>query len=116
MIPVNKEAIEKEKVEGYFDQWEEISHLLYEAFDQRQQNTKELMERGIHLFEALIVQTSQTEEETMNANEQYEVMPINGMERLQFIKSRPDRYASYRQLDELFKELKKKYARLRIQK
>lgn len=116
MIPVNKDAIQKEEIEGYFEEWESLSHQLFEAYDQRKGQTKELMEKGILLFEQLIVCTSITDETMINSNMQYEVMPINGMERLQFIKSRPDRYASYRQLDELFKELKKKYARLRVQK
>ncbi|CAM5187085.1 YpoC-like domain-containing protein OS=Lysinibacillus sphaericus OX=1421 GN=LS41612_14865 PE=4 SV=1 [Lysinibacillus sphaericus] len=44
-----------------------------------------------------------------------EVLPINGVERLTFIKTKPGQYARYRQIDELFKETKKRTARLRLQ-
>lgn len=116
MIPVKKEAIAKEKIEPYFEEWVTLSKEIYEAHDQRSGHAQQLMEKGIQLFEQLIISTSETEEKEILSKEEYEVMPINGMERLQFIKARPGQYACYIQLDELFKELKKKYARLRIQK
>ncbi|MBD8025191.1 hypothetical protein H9636_00845 [Ureibacillus sp. Re31] len=114
MIKVRPEAIQKERVEPYFAQWEELSLLIHQAHDQRSGEAKTLMEKGISLFEECVVNSSYCNEQTVNENEEYEVLPINGMERLSFIKARPGQYACYRQLDELFKELKKRLARLRI--
>ena len=114
MIKVNKEAIHKEKVEPYFEQWGTLSALIHEAHSERSKEAKTLMEKGISLFEQCVLDCSETDEKTLNENVEYEVLPINGMERILFIKARPAQYACYRQLDELFKELKKRLARLRI--
>lgn len=114
MIKAKNEAIQKEKVEPYFEKWNHLSEQIHHAHDQRNGDAKILMEKGIALFEQCIIDCSEIEEPTINVAGQYEVMPINGMERLLFIKARPGQYACYRQLDELFKELKKRLARLRI--
>lgn len=114
MIKVRPEAIQKEKVEPYFAKWEELSQLIHQAHEQRSGEAKTLMDKGILLFEACVLSSSQSSEQALDEKEQYEVLPINGMERLSFIKARPGQYACYRQLDELFKELKKRLARLRI--
>ncbi|SOC19847.1 hypothetical protein SAMN05880501_11169 [Ureibacillus xyleni] len=114
MIQVNKQALQKEKVDPYFEKWDQISALIHEAHSNRSNNTKPLMEQGIALFEQCVIDCSDVEDSSMNEKEQYEVLPINGMERILFIKARPAQYACYRQLDELFKELKKRLARLRI--
>lgn len=117
MIPVRKEAIQKDQVEPYFERWGMLSKEIYAAHDERNgKKAKSLMEQGIAIFEELIVKTSDTESKEILFDEEYEVMPLNGMERLQFIKARPGQYACYVQLDELFKEVKKRFARLRVQK
>lgn len=114
MIKVNQESIVKELVNPYFEQWNELSSQIHKAHDSRNGEAKNLMDKGIQLFENCIVSCSETTSHSIIENEEYEVLPINGMERLQFIKVRPGQYACYRQLDELFKELKKRLARLRI--
>ncbi|MFC7685094.1 YpoC family protein [Ureibacillus sp. GCM10028918] len=114
MIKVKRESIEKEVVEPYFEQWNELSSHIHKAHDLRNGEAKSLMDKGILLFENCIVNCSETTSQSINESEEYEVLPINGMERLQFIKTRPGQYACFRQLDELFKELKKRLARLRI--
>jgi len=117
MIRVKKEAIQKEQIEPYFQKWDELSKEIYEAHDERNpKKAKSLMEQGIALFEELMVQASDTDIEKLDFHEEYEGMPLNGMERFQFIKARPSQYACYVQLDELFKEVKKRFARLRVQK
>ena len=116
MIFVKKDAIDKEKIEPYFQEWDALSKEIFEAHEKRNGQAQILMEKGIRLFEELIVMTSETDAKEVLQGEEYEVMPINGMERLHFIKARPGQYACFRQLDELFKELKKKYARLRLPK
>lgn len=114
MIPVKLKAIQKDDVEPFFTRWQELSILIHQAHDQRNDEARSLMEKGILLFEQCILTCSEMEQQAFIEMEEYEVLPINGMERLLFIKARPGQYACYRQLDELFKELKKRLARLRI--
>ncbi len=115
MINVNKAAISKALIDPYFDQWNELSSQIHKAHEMRNAGeAKSLMEQGIQLFERCIVNCSEFDGQSIVESEDYEVFPLNGMERLQFIKTRPGQYACYRQLDELFKELKKRLARLRI--
>lgn len=114
MITSNPKTINKEVVEPFFIGWETLSQQIHEAHDQRNGQANALMDKGIALYEKLIVTTSFNNSASIIPNEDYEVLPINGLERLQFIKARPGQYACYRQLDELFKETKKKLARLRV--
>ena len=115
MIEVNKEQITKELVEQWMNDWAQLNETIHAAHDRRDGSAHALMLQGIALFQTFIEQGSLTEEAFSTANE-YELMPINGMERFQFISARPGQYACYRQLDELFKETKKRCARLRLKK
>lgn len=116
MIKVNRESIGKENVEPFFEQWQALSEKIHQSHDKRDGQAKLLMEEGITLFEQCVKHCSDTDGNNILVEEEYEVLPINGMERLQFIKARPGQYACYRQLDELFKELKKRLARLRVKR
>jgi len=114
MIKVNQQTIAKEIIDPYFEQWNDLSSQIHNAHNLRNGEAQSLMVKGILLFENCILNSSETNSQSINEKEEYEVLPINGMERLQFIKMRPGQYACYRQLDELFKEFKKRLARLRI--
>lgn len=114
MITFIKDEITKEKVDAWLAEWQEIAPLIHEAHDRRDNSAKELMEKGIAHYEQFIAKVS--DEEVMRENQEYEVLPINAIERLAFIKRRPGQYACYRQLDELFTETKKRCARLRLKK
>jgi len=81
----------------------ELEGKIHAAHDARNGEAKGLMDMAILLFERLVQEVGD------------EVLPINGVERLTFIKAKPGQYACYRQLDELFKETKKRAARLRLQ-
>lgn len=116
MIEVNKARISKELVDAWVAQWEVLNEAIFAAHERRDGSAKLLMEQGIELFEKFMVTSSISSSEEMQASEQYEVMPINGMERFQFIKVKPGQYACYRQLDELVKETKKRCARLRLKR
>ena len=107
--------ISKERVDEWFAKWESLNAAIFAAHDRRDGSAIDFMQQGITLFETFIVEGSGTDEQ-FNINAEYELMPINGMERFQFIKARPGQYACYRQLDELFKETKKRCARLRLKK
>lgn len=113
MIQVNKQLLAKEIVDPFFEQWDQLSKQIYQSHENRDKKAASLTEQGIQLFERLVVKVSVTDVDEM-LNEDYEVLPINGLERLAFIKARPGQYACFRQLDELFKEIKKRIARLRV--
>ncbi|WP_332648783.1 YpoC family protein [Lysinibacillus sp. 54212] len=113
MIPVRKEAISKEAIDTWFGEWEALQIRIHSAHETRNGEAKSLTEHGIALFEKLLVDSAS---HTAHIDEEFELYPINGRERLQFIKQRPGQYACYRQLDELFKETKKRAARLRTKK
>ena len=113
MILVNKEAISEETVDAWYCEWEILRDEIHAAHDRRDGSALDLMLKAIAHFEQLLVESSESNT-LFSAQEAYELMPINGMERFQFIKMRPAQYACYRQLDELYKETKKRCARLRL--
>jgi len=114
MIEVKQELISKEIVDAWFAEWEVLSENIHAAHDARdRQAANGLMEQGIALYERLLIESSDAERVLDN---DFELYPINGKERFQFIRMRPGQFACYRQLDELFKETKKRAARLRIKK
>lgn len=112
MIAVNKEAIQKEHVDAWFSQWESLREQIHVAHEARNGEAKPLMEQGIENFIQYVIKVS--DELEFKANAEYEVLPVNAQERLDFIQSKPGQYACYRQLDELYKETKKRCARLRL--
>lgn len=100
---MNIDAMTKEKIDEWFAEWALLEAQIHAAHQARNGEAKGLMEEAIRLFERLVYEAGE------------EVMPINGVERLTFIKTKPGQYACYRQIDELFKETKKRTARLRLQ-
>ena len=84
-----------------FNKWKEYEALLTELFKDKSGSTSELMEKGILLLADVI---SKAEEAT----------PLNFVDRFSFIKKNKQNYAAFRQLDELFIEVNKKIARLRV--
>lgn len=115
MIEAHKEKISKEAVDEWFAMWETQERAIHEAHHNRDKAVKALMEQAIVHYEQFIQNASNTTD-ALQVSETYEMLPINGMERLQFVKTRPGQYACYRQLDELFIETKKRCARLRLKK
>ncbi|MER1999721.1 MAG: YpoC family protein [Lysinibacillus sp.] len=114
MIEVNQEAISKEIIDKWFNEWEAVSEQLNEAHTARDKVLSlELMMKGIAMYDKLLLDSAVSEAQVDN---EFELYPINGRERMQFIKARPAQFASYRQLDELYKETKKRVARLRLKK
>jgi hypothetical protein len=114
MIEVNQEAISKEIIDAWFSKWEAVSEQLNEAHTARDKVLSlELMMKGIAMYDQLLLESAATE---AFVDADFELFPINGRERMQFIKARPAQFASYRQLDELYKETKKRAARLRLKK
>lgn len=114
MIEVIKQEIEKQNIDNWLAEWQELTPSIHAAHDRRDKSATGYMEQGIELYEQFIARASGVEKFEQDAD--YEVLPINAMERIAFIKRRPGQYACYRQLDELFTETKKRCARLRLKK
>lgn len=93
----------KHELNHEFAEWEELRAHLAILFREKEIKRSEYMEQGIELLELIIGKVE-------------EAAPINFSERFTFIKNNKHNYAAFRQLDELFKETKKKLARLRVQK
>ncbi|MGE7920216.1 YpoC family protein [Viridibacillus sp. NPDC093762] len=116
MIVCRKEAISKEQVDQWLANWEILREEIHSSHAARDGKAKDIMQKGIGLYETFIIKASNVTLESIQLSDEYEALPINGAERLQFIKRRPGQYACYRQLDELFIETKKRMARLRLKK
>lgn len=114
MIEVIQENISKDIVDNWFSEWELLSSDIHKAHEERNRElANTLMIKGIAHYETLLIRSGNVE---VVGDEDFELYPVNGKERFQFIKMRPAQFACYRQLDELFKETKKRAARLRIKK
>lgn len=80
-----------------FAEWDQLKEKLVLLFKVKKDVKNELMEQGINLLEDIID----------NAEG---ITPINFSERISFIKQNKNNYTAFRQLDELFIEMKKKIA------
>ena len=87
----------------YFAEWVIIREELVLLIRNKGPEKILLMRQGIHHL-------------TFILDELAEAAPLNYMERLTFIESNIESYVAFIQLDELFKESKKKLARIRAQK
>ncbi|HJH10649.1 MAG TPA: hypothetical protein K8V30_02955 [Metalysinibacillus jejuensis] len=85
----------------WYDEWLSLQKVIHTLHSARDKGVKVPMEEAIAHYESFVTE---------------ELLPTNGAERLAFIKARPAQYACYRQLDELYKETKKRIARVRIQR
>ncbi|TWT28343.1 YpoC family protein [Planomicrobium sp. CPCC 101110] len=100
----------KELIDPFFSEWENRSPVISELHKQRKQPKNEV-EAGILLYRKLLAHCNKPE----SASNGQALMPVNGEERLAFIESNPGSFAAFRQLDELFKEMKKGIASKRVQ-
>ncbi|GKW44721.1 YpoC family protein [Planococcus sp. NCCP-2050] len=97
------QKLTKESVSPYFDQWAVLTAEISSLHQNRSNQTAAQMLQGLELFKALL------------AHCENQILPMNGHERIHFIEQHLANYAAFRQLDELFSEMKKKIAAKRIQ-
>ncbi|TWT01031.1 YpoC family protein [Planomicrobium sp. CPCC 101079] len=105
------QKLTKEQTDPFFSKWQEMSLVISELHERREKRVKKEMESGILLYKKLLAHCLDAEKD---AGEKA-VAPLNGEERLAFVASNPGTYAAFRQLDELFAEMKKLIAAKRIQ-
>ena len=114
MIRFEPNGAQKELVEEILKEWIPYKKAILQAHEERRTDTKNAMLISIELYGKLLSQVSTTSEFHAHELKEYEVLPLNGEERYLFIIGKPEKYAAFCQLDELFEETKKKIARLRI--
>ncbi len=114
MIRFNTINAQKEKIDVILNEWNEIKSCIQVSFNQRNKEVYKEMQDGISLYQKLLRQVSEASNCQDQILEDFEVLPLNGNDRYQFITNNPSLYVAFRQLDELFEETKKKIARLRI--
>lgn len=96
-----------------FERWELLKNQLIELFRSKNGTRSEMMSNGIRLFEDILVKV---EHRAFNIEDisMYKIAPLNATERYEFVLHNRNNFAAFRQLDELFKETKKKIAKMRI--
>lgn len=104
----SSQKLTKEQLDPYFLEWDRIAAGLALLHSQRDKRSKEAMQAGLEVYHHLLVHCRE-------ALQDGGFQPLNGSERLSFVEASPGTYAAYRQLDELFMELKKTIARKRIE-
>ena len=104
----SSQKLTKGQVEPFFQEWDRISAELAHLHSQRDRRTTVIMETGLKVYKPLLSYCRKALQD-----EGFE--PLNGSERLSFIEASPGTFAAYRQMDELFSELKKTIARKRIE-
>ncbi|HLG27574.1 MAG TPA: hypothetical protein VI423_07295 [Paenisporosarcina sp.] len=114
MIRFDKNS-QKEHINAIIQQWSAVKDRIQSAYEQKDKEVHSHMLLAIALYQKLLVEASETDVFDPGELRNYEVLPLNGEERFEFIATQLSHYAAYRQLNELFEETKKKIARLRIQ-
>lgn len=102
------QKLTKEQIDPYFMEWEVKALHFAELHKRRDMAVESEMMAGIELYRALLAHCLAEDNEKP-------LMPLNGEERLSFIVSRPGTFHAFRQLDELFSEMKKLIAAKRVQ-
>lgn len=115
MIQFDPKNIQIEQLYVFFDEWASLKTIIQKAHERRSSDMKAPMLNAIELYGNLLSRVSSDHGFEPLRLKEYEVLPLNGEERLLFIMRKPEQYAAFRQLDELFEETRKKIARLRVQ-
>jgi len=106
-----------ERAAALITEWKSIQSGLDRLFRARdQENAKEWMERGITLFMQFLYLTNHQDFSPIEQIRMDEFLykPVNVEERINFIKSKPGLYHSYRQLAELMVEQEKQFVKSNI--
>lgn len=103
----SKTIITKEQVMSYFDKWESVKPEIQELYDQKQSKASESMAAAIANYEELLGICAPAG----GSDRRTKMEPLNGEERLQFIKDKVVSPFALIQLNLLYTELRKKIAR-----
>lgn len=99
--------ITKEHVMPYFDKWDALKPEIQRLYDEKQSSASELMRSAIADYEELLEVCGPAG----GSDRRTKMEPLNGEERLQFIKDKVISPFALIQLSLLYTELRKKIAR-----
>ncbi|QUW22140.1 hypothetical protein JSQ81_00665 [Sporosarcina sp. Marseille-Q4063] len=105
----------KELLAPHFEKWDLVKEEIEKLYSLKDKEVNTYMEVAIRDYEQLLEYGgSELNERTGNLDAL--LLPLNGEERLQFVKDRIASHYAYIQLDALYTETKKKAARLFVMK
>jgi hypothetical protein len=98
-------------MEKILSQWNQYHSELAHYFSNRDSvSARPVMYKAIALFKDFLFTTNGLNKESHSLVD-CKIKPVNVVERLEFISSKPGLFHSYKQLAELFAEQEKQYAR-----
>lgn len=107
--------INMEQLSSFFEQWDSVKVRIETYYAKRDKEAVVLMNEAISTYMNLL-QRGGTENNQRTGESEYILLPLNGDERIDFIKKRIASHYAYIQLDALFLESKKKAARYSVMK
>lgn len=99
----------------YFEQWEQLRVEIDEFYNRKDPQVVKLMNDAIANFCELL-ELGGKEIDNRTGKAAYVFLPLNGEERFEFVKNKVSSRYAFVQLDALMLEMKKKIARLAIQR
>lgn len=97
----------------YLEHWSSNREKIELAYEQKDHSAVDMMEVAIALYDEMLLHGGIEHDERSQLNVS-KLLPLNGTERLQFVKDKVRSHYSFVQLDALFLETKKKAARLSL--
>ncbi|BAQ10843.1 hypothetical protein OXB_2372 [Bacillus sp. OxB-1] len=112
-MPIDGKRFDKEALSPYFTDWETKRETIEALYAQKDKRAAEKMRDAVEMYERLL-ELGGVETDVRSGREVYRLSPLNGDERLEFVKAKLTSHYAYVQLDALFGEMKKKAARLAV--
>lgn len=105
----------KTQIAPHFEKWEAVKEKIARSYDEKSPEAIRLMEIAIEDYQALLDYGGKAPDKRTGENIEV-LLPLNGIERFEFIKARIYSHYAYIQLNELYDETRKKAARLSVMK
>lgn len=103
--------INKEETTPYFEKWDSVALEIENLYKEKDKKAIELMLTAIENYEELL-EYGGKEIDKQTGKSVYVLFPLNGEERIEFIKARIQSHYAHVQLNMLYLEMKKKVARI----
>ncbi|MDS9470851.1 YpoC family protein [Sporosarcina pasteurii] len=103
----------KDLLKPYFEPWDNVKEAIEQMYEENNPGKIEQMEQSIQQYIQLL-EYGGTEINDLTGKNEYILLPLNGSERLEFIKKQIHSRYAFVQLSALFDETRKKAARLSV--
>jgi len=107
------ERFSKEQLAIHFQKWDAVKEEIESLYHNKEKEVISLMETAILNYEELLEYGGSGFNKRSGQVERF-LLPLNGDERLEFVKERIASHYAHIQLDALYTETKKKAARLSV--